>query len=795
MTYTTAQRDAENKVLSLQEAIRRAQMERDIAARDLDRALADQKRLADAIATYESDFASLNAPNDDEAKLAEAKSEWESARTSREMLELDAAATQDALDAVRAELSAARDAAANLRQEQSAAARELKSASDILDRLSQGTDNAALLALDVPADLAPALARAAGEIATAAATDDAAATRWSGNAHAFASADWADGVQMFSALIAAPDALVPFLSSVGLVENADTGNALAANLKPGQMLVTREGAIWRWDGLVAAAAQSESKEVQILSLRQQIKDVQATLESFGPQIESADGIVTKHAAAKEDLSVKLTDAQSRLKDLSATISRAERTVRELEDATAQRVLKRNLAEGRLNDTRAKADEAAASVEAAQTGFDATQNPEAEAERETALTEGVSALESARALRDAASGKLESARAAAAQIKQLQDNLSREQSRTQDQLDRTNTQVETLTARLADLQARRETLRPQIIADEAGEAQQAFLDQIAADEDKVAALGDAFAVAEQNAKQLASDLRNVEQNSVELREKRAVIQATLGALQAEQTRISGDIEERFSVSPASLEGQVMTQWPEGAPSVSKARAERDFLHRERDAMGPVNLRAQVELDEIEANFGQMETEKGELTEAIARLREGIDKLNIEARERITKTFADVSAHFQDLFKRLFGGGEAQIRLIDSEDPLQAGLEIYAQPPGKTLQSLSLLSGGEQTLTALALIFAMFLSNPAPVCVLDEVDAPLDDANVDRVCTMLEEMAAKCDTRFLVITHHRMTMARMGRLYGVTMAERGISQLVSVNLALQGDLLAQTHTQAA
>jgi len=421
-------------------------------------------------------------------------------------------------------------------------------------------------------------------------------------------------------------------------------------------------------------------------------------------------------AAKEDLSVKLTEAQSTQKELAAKISRAENNARQLEEATAQRVLKRNLAEGRLADAQSKSETLAETVTTAEAALAALNNAEADVSRAQGLSEGEAALESARSMRDAASSKLESARAAAAQIRQLQDNLGREQSRTQDQLSRLKVQAETLQTRLGDLQTRREGLRPQIIADETGQAQQQFLDQIATSEELVQTTSDAFAVADNSSKTLAAELRKVEQDSVDLRERRAVIQATVSALQNEQTRIASDIEEKFSVSPASLESTVMTEWPEGAPSVSKARAERDFLHRERDAMGPVNLRAQVELDEIEAGFGQMETEKAELAEAIARLREGIDKLNVEARERITKTFADVNAHFQDLFKRLFGGGEAHLKLLDSEDPLEAGLEIFAQPPGKSLQSLSLLSGGEQTLTALAMIFAMFLANPAPVCVL-------------------------------------------------------------------------------
>jgi len=191
--------------------------------------------------------------------------------------------------------------------------------------------------------------------------------------------------------------------------------------------------------------------------------------------------------------------------------------------------------------------------------------------------------------------------------------------------------------------------------------------------------------------------------------------------------------------------------------------------------------------MEREMSEKEAERQDLIAAIEQLRQGIGKLNKEARQRLLIAFERVDRHFQELFTRLFGGGQAHLKLIDSEDPLGAGLEIYGQPPGKKLQALSLLSGGEQTLTSIALIFAMFLTNPSPICVLDEIDAPLDDANVDRVCELLEEMAVKSNTRFLVITHHRMTMARMNRLYGVTMAERGVSKLVSVNIQQQPDLL--------
>ena len=217
-----------------------------------------------------------------------------------------------------------------------------------------------------------------------------------------------------------------------------------------------------------------------------------------------------------------------------------------------------------------------------------------------------------------------------------------------------------------------------------------------------------------------------------------------------------------------------------PSRDEAESQLQRLTRERDNIGPVNLRAEQEEAELQERIDGMQSERQDLTEAIARLRSGIASLNKEGRERLLAAFEQVNGHFTDLFTRLFGGGEAQLSLTQTDDPLEAGLEIYASPPGKKLQVMSLLSGGEQALTALALLFAVFLVNPAPICVLDEVDAPLDDANVDRFCTLVEELSKSGKTRFLVITHHRMTMARMDRLFGVTMSERGVSQLVSVDL---------------
>ena len=257
------------------------------------------------------------------------------------------------------------------------------------------------------------------------------------------------------------------------------------------------------------------------------------------------------------------------------------------------------------------------------------------------------------------------------------------------------------------------------------------------------------------------------------------QAGVNTSQHTCSGIEAQIREKFTCAPGELMEKLELVIA-GSPGISELSLKLERLIRERDNMGPVNLRAEVESQEITDKMASMQAERDDLVHAIEKLREGIGKLNKEARERLLAAFDSVNAHFQALFARLFDGGSAHLKLIEAADPLEAGLEIFAQPPGKKLQVLSLLSGGEQTLTSIALIFAMFLTNPAPICVLDEVDAPLDESNVDRYCMLLEELSKDCKTRFIIITHHRMTMARMDRLYGVTMSEQGVSQLVSVDL---------------
>jgi chromosome segregation protein len=265
-----------------------------------------------------------------------------------------------------------------------------------------------------------------------------------------------------------------------------------------------------------------------------------------------------------------------------------------------------------------------------------------------------------------------------------------------------------------------------------------------------------------------------------REARAASEARVEAAQARREQLLQAIQTELDCEPSGLAALAAHAGDAPLPEADKIARRLESLRQERERLGAVNLRADEELAEVEASRERLIAERDDLTEAIKRLRTAIGSLNQEGRQRLVAAFDVVNGHFQDLFTTLFQGGSAELQLVESDDPLEAGLELVAQPPGKKPQTLTLLSGGEQALTAMALIFAVFLTNPSPICVLDEVDAPLDDYNVERFCDLLDEMTRSTDTRFIIITHNPITMARMNRLYGVTMAERGVSQLVSVDL---------------
>ncbi|MEM8697972.1 MAG: chromosome segregation protein SMC, partial [Pseudomonadota bacterium] len=281
-------------------------------------------------------------------------------------------------------------------------------------------------------------------------------------------------------------------------------------------------------------------------------------------------------------------------------------------------------------------------------------------------------------------------------------------------------------------------------------------------------------------------RDAERDAAAKREAIARAEVVLEGAAAKLGEIVQTIGTELELLPDDL-SEKMGLADDALPALAQAEADVTRLRRQRDSLGAVNLRAEQDAAEIRTERDTLAGEKEDLDAAIAKLRGGIGELNREGRQRILAAFEQVNGKFSGLFRHLFGGGEARLVMVESEDPLDAGLEILCQPPGKKLSTLSLLSGGEQTLTALSLIFAVFLSNPAPICVLDEVDAPLDDANVTRFCDLLDEMVRRTETRFMIITHHAITMSRMDRLFGVTMVERGVSQLVSVDLNRAAELV--------
>ena len=292
--------------------------------------------------------------------------------------------------------------------------------------------------------------------------------------------------------------------------------------------------------------------------------------------------------------------------------------------------------------------------------------------------------------------------------------------------------------------------------------------------------DALALAEKALRVCDAEAKAARDALSDGREKRVRVEAAVEQTTQHLKDIAAAIQERLECEPQEALSKAEHKEDQPLPDAPSIEARIDRIKRERDGMGPVNLRAELESEEIGEQITTLQNEREDLVQAIARLRQGISSLNREGRERLLASFEQVNTHFKELFVKMFGGGRAHLELTESEDPLEAGLEIFASPPGKRLQKMSLLSGGEQALTALSLLFAVFRTNPAPVCVLDEVDAPLDESNVGRLCDLVDEIAHSLDTRFLVITHNSLTMARMDRLYGVTMEERGVSQLVSVDL---------------
>jgi chromosome segregation protein len=280
--------------------------------------------------------------------------------------------------------------------------------------------------------------------------------------------------------------------------------------------------------------------------------------------------------------------------------------------------------------------------------------------------------------------------------------------------------------------------------------------------------------------LRLQLNEIQEQSIQIRERKASSSATIDGLKKRKNDLLDRIESELNLNENNILENSNLNGAEELPDAVEQEEKLDAKKRDREKLGSVNLRADEETNKYQSEIKKMEQDRSDLVSAITKLKESIRELNQKGREKLIDAFEKVNRKFNEVYTKLFNGGSAKLELVDSDDPLEAGLEMLVSPPGKRLQSITLLSGGEQALTALSLIFAVFLTNPSPICVLDEVDAPLDDANVTRFCALLEELIKITDTKFIIVTHHALTMSKMNRLYGVTMPEKGISQLVAVDL---------------
>jgi chromosome segregation protein len=696
-----------------------------------------------------------------EAAVAEAIAAREAALARLETAERARQGTQAALTAGREQDHAAETARGRL-------AAECRALDEVLS-VSDGERWPPMVdALDVPPGLEQALGAALGEELGAAANPEG-ARHWRELPPLDAAGDLPEGCKPLAEIVRGPPALARALAGIALAPEG-AAEALQARLGPGQMLVSEAGGVWRWDGYTirpgtpTAATVRLTQRNRLIALRRKRDAAEAAATQARELRESAE-------AADRAAVIEEQAARAARREAEQGAERSRQTAHALSGRAAA-------ATARLAGVAAQSEAAAAEAREAEAAFAAAR----------AETENLPDLAALRATVDATRTALGEARRHESECRSIRDDLSRgisgraqrrealtrERSGWSDRARDAETHIAELETRRATAETEHAELTDRPAALAAERAAQGDLLREAEAEHRVATtrLGEA----ESAARAAEKAVRGAETAQALARE--AVVRAEGALAQAEHAwgTAAERVLERLGTNPS---------FPElaGEPTVEaedKARRRFERLTRERDEMGPVNLRAEIEADELARQIALIDSEKGDLTSAIAKLRGSVGHLNKEGRERLTTVFVEIDKHFQTLYARMFGGGRAHLALVGSDDPLEAGLEIYAQPPGKKLSALSLLSGGEQALTALSLIFAVFRCNPAPLAVLDEVDAPLDDANVERLSTLLREIVSETGTRFLIVTHHHHTMARMDRLYGVTMLERGVSRLLSVDL---------------
>jgi chromosome segregation protein len=747
---------------------RRADLDRRAAeltdrAQRLNERMEALQREAEALAAEEAVHSQL------EAATAEAEAAERALGEARRVGEVADLAVAEA----RAGEARAGDAAREAQARRAKLAAEEQALVELLGAHEAGLWPPVIDAVTVAPGFEAALGAALGDDLSAP-TDEAAPLHWRTLPPLDHEAALPAGVPPLSETVRGPEALRRRLGQIGVVADAAQGHALQPQLRPGQRLVTREGALWRWDGY-SQAADAASAAAARLKQRNRLKEVAGERAAADQTLDAAEAAL---AAAKTLTQERLIAERAARDAVAAAFSgvaaarerQAELGRRAAAHATKRAALAESVERTGAELTEARKLQAEARAEIAALS-DLSQAREAIVRRRSELAATRMRLAEAKAALD----RLE---AQAAARRQRLESIAAEARAWTVRVDSARTQRDALIERQKAIAAENERLAK--LPEEIARRRSALMEKIEESEAGRRAAADRLAAAEERLAAADKELKAAETVLGEAREDRVRAEAAVTQAQQAVQGVAERIREKFECKPEDVLAAAEAGAPEDLPSAEEAELKLERLVRERDNMGPVNLRAEEEAEEMEQQIAGMKTEREDLTAAIARLRQGIQQLNKEGRERLLASFEQVNRHFAELFTRLFGGGRAYLTLTESDDPLLAGLEIMASPPGKKIGVLTQLSGGERALTAIALLFAVFLTNPAPICVLDEVDAPLDDANVERFCKLVSEIAHNSQTRFLIITHHRITMARMDRLFGVTMVERGVSQLVSVDL---------------
>lgn len=745
----------------------RSQMERNI--RDLgERRQKTETQLADVeveLADISGKISALSDPAEKaalvsslEARLAEAE-----ARTVEREAAVESARNSET--AARAPLQEAKAKLARIETEAHTLAK-------VLNTDAGGLFPAVLEKIKVERGYETALGAALGEDLDVP-LDTSAPAHWSGMERLPDDPDLPQGAISLASVVEAPAELSRRLAQIGIVE-ADAGSALARQLRPGQRLVSREGALWRWDGYVAGAdapttaAQRLAQKNRLAELDTEAISATKALRACETALSLAEDTLKHVISSERECREEGRALQQQLRDARDALSSAERASGEL--ATKRAALEESKARltellGEVAQELKGAEVSLASSpdlgkleEQLQIATSIVAEDRAAAAEARAIHEGLSRESEARARR------LQAIEAERADWSKRAENARSQISALGERRSEAETELGNLSDAPNEVEARRRALMSQLT--EAEELRQQAADQLQAAENKQAELDKA-----------ATDAISL---LAQAREERARAEERLTAADERRIAVEARIKEAVNVPPHEVLGQAGLNAEAQLPDADDTERRLERLKVERERLGAVNLRAEEEQRELAERLETITSEREDIIEAIKKLRQAIQNLNKEGRERLLEAFDVVNTHFQRLFTHLFGGGTAELQLIESEDPLEAGLEILARPPGKRPQTMTLLSGGEQALTAMALIFAVFLTNPAPICVLDEVDAPLDDHNVERFCNLMDEMVESTATRFVIITHNPITMARMNRLYGVTMGEQGVSQLVSVDL---------------